>query len=261
MRKNNAIEFLKEYFSGDIIAQACAYCDGLSLSSDKYDEGDIIYTYIKGFQHGTLNPNMNITPQNTCDYIKNKDFAFIFDFRDNDFGLYMERAAEKFCQRYNEILSNIERYTKIESDNEDLEYSMSKSFIKDLENMEKIDNVIELMKALFIGEYMLDSADRFWGNKSFSYSDKLKDAKHIVDYLDFDEQVHEYEEDCSNGETIIAYKKHRWLTGKFDEISKVCKEQYKDMQDENTCDFEDYWLNGEVLIVKMINGRLTAKVR
>lgn len=258
MKKNNAIEFLKEYYSGDIIAQACAYCDG--LFSDKYDEGDIIYSYIKGFQHGTLNPNMNITPQNTCDYIKNKDFAFIFDFRDNDFGLYMERAAEKFCQRYNEILSNIEQYTKLESKIENLTYSSVQSYINELENMEKIDNIIELMKALFIGEYMSDSADRFWGDKSFSYSDKLKQAMRCVDYLDFDEQVHEYEEDCSNGETI-TYKKYRWLIGKIDDISKVCEEQYKGMQDDYTRDFENYWLNGEVLIVKMINGKLTAKVR
>ena len=258
MKKNNTIEFLKGYYSEDIIAQACAYCN--ELYSDKYDEGDIIYTYIKGFQHGTLNPNMDISHQNTCDYIKNKNFAFIFDFRDNDFGLYMEKAAEKFCQRYNEILSNIERYTKLESEIENLKYSSVQSYIKDLENMEKIDNIIELMKALFIGEYMSDSADRFWGDKSFSYSDKLKQAMHCVDYLEFDEQVHEYEEDCSNGETI-THKKYRWLIGKIDEISKVCEEQYKDMQDENTCDFENYWLNGEVLIVKMINGKLTAKVR
>ena len=258
MRKNKTIEFLKSYYSEDIIAQACAYCD--ELYSDKYDEGDIIYTYIKGFQHGKLNPNMDISHQNTCDYIKNKDFAFIFDFRDNDFGSYMERAAEKFCQRYNEILSNIERYTKLESEIENLKYSSVQSYIKDLENMEKIDNIIELMKALFIGEYMSNSADRFWGNKPFSYSDKLKQAMHCVDYLDFDEQVHEYEEDCSNGETI-THKKYRWLIGKIDEISKVCEEQYKDMQDENTRKFEDYWLNGEVLIVKMVNGKLTAKVR
>lgn len=258
MKKDNAIEFLKRYYSEDIIAQACAYCDG--LSSDKYDEGDIIYTYIYGFKHGTLNPNMDITHQNTCDYIKNKDFAFIFDFRDNDFGLYIERAAKKFCQRYNEILFNIERYTKIESDIEDLKYSSVQSYIKDLENMEKIDNIIELMKALFIGEYMSDSADRFWGNKPFSYSDKLKQAMHYVDYLDFDEQVHEYEEDCSNGETI-THKKYRWLIGKIDEISKVCEDQYKGQQDDYTRKFEDYWLNGEVLIVKMVNGKLTAKVR
>lgn len=258
MKKNNVIEYLKNYYSGDIIEQACAFCD--LLSSDKYDEGDIIYSYIKGFQYGTMNPNMNITPQLTCDYIKNKDFAFIFDFRDNDFGLYMEKAAEKFCQRYNEILSNIELYTKLENENENLKYSSVQSFIKDLENMEKIDNIIELMKALFIGEYMSNSADRFWGDKSFSYSDKLKQAMHHIDYLDFDEQIHEYEEDCSNGETI-THKKYRWLIGKIDEISKVCEEQYKGQQDENTCDFENYWLNGEVLIVKMVNGRLTAKVR
>ena len=258
MKKNNAIEFLKEYYSEDIIAQACAFCDG--LYSDKYDEGDIIYTYIKGFQHGILKPNMNITPQNTCDYIKNKDFAFIFDFRDNDFGLYIERAAEMFCQKYNEILSNIERYTKLENSIENLQYSSVQSYIEDLENMEKIDNIIELMKALFIGEYMLDSADRFWGKKPFSYSDKLKQAMRYVDYLDFDEQVHEYEEDCSNGETI-THKKYRWLIGKIDEISKVCEEQYKGQQDDYTRKFEDYWLNGEVLIVKMVNGRLTAKVR
>ena len=258
MKKNNAIEFLKEYYSEDIIAQACAFCDG--LYSDKYDKGDIIYSYIKGFQHCKLNPNMDITHQNTCDYIKNKDFAFIFDFRDNDFGLYIERAAEKFCQKYNEILSNIERYTKLESEIENLKYSSVKSYIKDLKNMEKIDNIIELMKAIFIGEYMSNSADRFWGDKSFSYSDKLKKAMHCVDYLDFDEQVHEYEEDCSNGETI-THKKYRWLIGKIDEISKVCEEQYKGQQDDYTRKFEDYWLNGEVLIVKMVNGKLTAKVR
>lgn len=258
MKKNNAIEFLKEYYSEDIITQACAFCDG--LYSDKYDEGDIVYAYIKGFQHGTLNPNMNITPQLTCDYIKNKDFAFIFDFRDNDFGLYIERAAEMFCQKYNEILSNIERYTKLENSIENLQYSSVQSYIEDLENMEKIDNIIELMKALFIGECMSDSADRFWGKKPFSYSDKLKQAMHYVDYLDFDEQIHEYEEDCSNGETI-THKKYRWLIGKIDEISKVCEEQYKGQQDDYTRKFEDYWLNGEVLIVKMVNGRLTAKVR
>ena len=149
----------------------------------------------------------------------------------------------------------------LESEIENLKYSSVQSYIKDLENMEKIDNIIELMKALFIGEYMSDSADRFWGNKPFSYSDKLKQAMRYVDYLDFDEQVHEYEEDCSNGETIIIHEKYRWLIGKIDEISKVCEEQYKDMQDENTHKFEDYWLNGEVLIVKMVNGKLTAKVR
>ena len=44
MKKNNTIEFLKRYYSEDIIAQACAYCN--ELYSDKYDEGDIIYTYI-----------------------------------------------------------------------------------------------------------------------------------------------------------------------------------------------------------------------
>lgn len=258
MKKNNTIEFLKDYYSEDIIAQACAYCD--ELYSNKYDEGDIIYSYIKGFQHGMLNPNIDITHQNTCDYIKNKDFAFIFDFRDNDFGLYIERAAKEFCQRYNEILSNIERYTKLESSIENLQYSSVQSYIEDLENMEKIDNIIELMKALFIGEYMSDSADRFWGNKPFSYSDKLKQAMHYVDYLDFDEQIHEYEEDCSNGETI-TYKKYRWLIGKFDDISKVCKEQYKDMQDKNTIDFDKYWLNGEVLIVRMIDGKLKANVK
>ena len=183
-----------------------------------------------------------------------------FDILFNEYNEHLLKTAQITNDEYNEILSNIERYTKLESKIENLVYSSVQSYIEDLENMEKIDNIIELMKALFIGEYMSDSADRFWGDKSFSYSDKLKQAMHRVDYLDFNEQVHEYEEDCSNGETI-TYKKHRWLIGKIDEISKVCEEQYKDMQDENTCNFEDYWLNGEVLIVKMVNGRLTAKVR
>ena len=103
--------------------------------------------------------------------------------------------------RFYLILNDIQSWKEIENLN-----ILRLTYIKDLENMEKIDNIIELMKALFIGEYMSDSADRFWGDKSFSYSDKLKQAMHCVDYLDFDEQVHEYEEDCSNGETITHKK-------------------------------------------------------
>ena len=55
-----------------------------------------------------------------------------------------------------------------------------------------------------------------------------------------------------------------WKFGTWDEVSKFGLEEYKGQQGEDDLkkangDFTKYWLNGEVLIVRMVDGKLVAE--
>ena len=55
-----------------------------------------------------------------------------------------------------------------------------------------------------------------------------------------------------------------WKFGTWDEVSKFGLEEYKGQQGEYYLkkangDFTKYWLNGEVLIVRMVDGKLVAE--
>ena len=56
-----------------------------------------------------------------------------------------------------------------------------------------------------------------------------------------------------------------WKFGTWDEVSKFGLEEFKGQQSDTDIkrangDFTKYWLNGEVLIVRMVDGRLVAEV-
>ena len=56
-----------------------------------------------------------------------------------------------------------------------------------------------------------------------------------------------------------------WKFGTWDEVSKFGLEKYKSQQSQKDLerangDFTKYWLNGEVLIVRMVNGKLVAEI-
>ena len=55
-----------------------------------------------------------------------------------------------------------------------------------------------------------------------------------------------------------------WKFGTWDEVSKFGLERFKNWQGEEELenangDFTKYWLNGEVLIVRMVDGKLVAE--
>lgn len=272
--RQNQIDFLKSYYNDNIVNAAVKYADdeianGTAIRLDNVwlnmikkeaeklgskdiefyvdrisnDKTDLLFSrltfaYIKGLVVGVNNPSMKVTPDPMSDYTKNKDFAFFFNFGDNDFGYYIERAAQGFCKEYNQLLRNIDLYSK----GDDGSMKMADSYKKNLEFMENPANIINLMKGLFIGEYMTGMVDRCWMGSREYYANRLKDAEKYIDYLGFD-------------------KIKSWMFGTWKEVNDVGLVRYRNMQSDEDYerangDFSNYWLNGETLIVKMVDGEL-----
>lgn len=216
----------------------------------------LTFAYVHGMSFGLSNPGISKTPEPVTDYVLSKDFAFIFDFGDNDFGMPIERAAQEFCKEYNNLLRQIELYSNISDGSGDL---MVESYKKDLKFMEDPNTVRQLMKAAFIGEYMIGSIDRCWigENKQFDAMERLNKTMDLANnYFNFETNTTHY--DVDNTDSI------NWKFGTWDEVSKFGLEEYKGQQSEEDLkrangDFTKYWLNGEVLIVRMVDGKLVAE--
>lgn len=225
----------------------------------EFDTQDIFnvltFAYVHGMSFGISNPNIGKTPEPVTDYVLSKDFAFIFDYGDNDFGIPIEQAAKEYCKEYNNLLRQIELYSSISDGDGD---SMVESYKKDLEFMEDPNTVRQLMKAAFIGAYMTNAIDRCWicSNKPFNAMERLNKAQNLANnYFNFETNA-KYGVD--NTERV------NWKFGTWDEVSKFGLEKYKGQQGEDDLkkangDFTKYWLNGEVLIVRMVDGKLVAE--
>ena len=215
----------------------------------------LTFAYVQGMSFGLSNPNIGKTPEPVTDYVLSKDFAFIFDYGDNDFGVPIEQAAKEYCKEYNNLLRQIELYSSISDGDGDM---MVESYKKDLEFMEDPNTVRQLMKAAFIGAYMTGSIDRCWiaGNKSFNAMERLNKAQNLANnYFNFETNA-KYGVDNTD--------RVNWKFGTWDEVSKFGLEKYKGQQGEDDLkkangDFTKYWLNGEVLIVRMVDGKLVAE--
>ena len=224
----------------------------------EFDTQDIFnvltFAYVHGMSFGISNPNIDKTPEPVTDYVLSKDFAFIFDYGDNDFGTPIEQAAKEYCKEYNNLLRQIELYSN--DGDGDL---MVESYKKDLEFMEDPNTVRQLMKAAFIGAYMTGAIDRCWvcSNKSFNAMERLNKAQDLANnYFNFETNAIHY--DVYNTDRV------NWKFGTWDEVSKFGLEKYKGQQGEYYLkkangDFTKYWLNGEVLIVRMVDGKLVAE--
>ena len=210
---------------------------------------DLTFAYVQGVVFGLDNHNISKTPKPVNNYALSKDFAFIFDFGDNDYRTYIERAAQEYCKEYNSLLDRVE-----------MEYDIANLYKKDIEFMENPDNVREIMKAAFIGEFMTGSVDRCWlGEKTenFNAAERLITVQDLVNnYFNFKSNTGRYSD---NTERVD------WKFGTWDEVSKFGLEEFKAQQSDTDIkrangDFTKYWLNDEVLIVRMVDGRLVAEV-
>ena len=272
------IAFLQEYYNKSIVDAAVDYADAqikqrhlfphdsvmMDLAKEKaielgqkviidfidlqkeIDNQELFEALTLAYVHGAAfsleNPNISKTPEPVTDYVLSKDFAFIFDFGDNDFGTYIERAAQQYCKEYNSVLRKIEMNPCLDS------------YKKDAEFMENPNNVRELMKAAFMGEYITGAIDRCWIGRvtEFNAMHRVNNAMEVVNnYFNFETNEDDDQVD--------------WKFGTWDEVSKFGLEKYKAQQGEEELkrangDFTKYWLNGEVLIVRMVDGKLTAEV-
>lgn len=271
--RQKQIDFLKTYYNDSIVNAAVEYADN-EISNSTYLQLDdtwldmikkeaeklgsknigvyvdcisndktnslfsiLTFAYVKGLVVGINNPSLKTVPDPISEYTKNKDFAFFFEFGDNDFGGYVERAAREFCKEYNQLLRDIDIYQRDGFSN-----TMAESYKKDLEFMENPTNIINLIKGLFIGEYMTGMVDRCWMGSREDYTDRLKEAERFIDYLGFN-------------------KPESWKFGTWKEVNDEGLVRYRDMQSDEEYesangDFTKYWLNGETIVVKMVDGEL-----
>ena len=283
--RKKQIEYLRTYYNRDIVDAAIEYADSMidrqivslhdstmlnmaktkALEAGQEEVAEFIemqnqidyqeafnaltFAYVQGVVFGLDNHNISKTPKPVNNYALSKDFAFIFDFADNDYSTYIERAAQEYCKEYNSLLDRVE-----------MDYLIADSYKKDIEFMENPDNVREIMKAAFIGEYMTGSVDRCWlGEKTenFNAAERLINVQDLANnYFNFKSNTDRYSD---NTERVD------WKFGTWDEVSKFGLENFKGHQSKKDIerangDFTKYWLNGEVLIVRMIDGRLVAEV-
>lgn len=241
----------------DVGQQEVADFIEMQMDFDTEDLFDILtFAYVHGMFFGLSNPNINKTPEPANDYVLSKDFAFVFYFSDNDFGMYIEQAAKEYCNEYNNLLRKIEMYS---GDSE----IMVNSCKKGLEFMEDPNNIRELIKAGFIGEYMTGTIDRCWldGKPQFNAMERLNKAQDLVNnYFNFKTNTNKSVVHIQGNNDIVY-----WKFGTWDEVSKFGLERFKSWQGEEELenangDFTKYWLNGEVLIVRMVGGKLVAEV-
>lgn len=283
--RKKQIDYLRTYYNRDIVDAAIEYADSMiecqvislhdstmlnmaktkALEAGQEEVADFIemqnqidyqeafnaltFAYVQGVSFGLDNHNISKTPKPVNNYALSKDFAFIFDFADNDYRTYIERAAQEYCKEYNSLLDRVE-----------MEYDFANLYKKDIEFMENPDNVREIMKAAFIGEYMTGSVDRCWlGEKTenFNAAERLITVQDLANnYFNFKSNTDRYSD---NTERVD------WKFGTWDEVSKFGLEEFKGQQGDADIkrangDFTKYWLNGEVLIVRMVDGKLVAEV-
>ena len=215
-----------------------------ALEFDEKNLNNVIKSIVsQSFEAGVLQSVANDLNQNNIwsfkeqsEYAKNKDFAFIFNFHDNDFSTAIQKSAEKYADTYNDKLGAISLYESICTE-KGYDYITS-SCIKDIEYYEKEDTIIETLKTLFLGYSLINNFNHIHSGKPTSYHDILKEEiKTTEDYIGFNNSL-------------------SWIFGTNADIDKYLNENYKEIHE----DKEYYWNNGETLVVRVQDGEMKVQI-
>ena len=216
---------------------------------DKIQEQKV-YSYLHGASYAVKNELTSTDPseERFSEFHKNVDFAVLFDFSDNDFGLAMEAAAKTYCDEFNRILRQIDMY-----DDTDL---MKNSYLKQFEEICKIDNIKEIMRCGFLAQQMKHCTEVRCGRMPDAVA-AIESIKRDLDYIPWDKEMGRWKK---IGEEYVETERFpRFITGTNAEIAEALK-RYGDPFDDQTREFP-VWCNGEVVIMYMKNGYLTYLTR
>ena len=212
--------------------------------------------YLYGMQYAVANDIGSTKPTHEsqlCQYQKDKDFAFVFKFGDNDFGNYFEHAAKLYCDGYNQIIGTINTYTEFAPES-------VKSYIKDIDNLEKRETIIEALK-LGITSYLFQSDVDRYHPETMSFENSMKDAnRYVNEYFDFNGELQLWDKD-ENGEYIATGTESRLVIGTRADVENSVKTYGSPYEETMKSNDFPYWCNGEALIVYMKNGFLTYVIR
>ena len=248
--------FSKPSFEADLrLAKIAGKYDveGETTEGRLYDHifRQMVSSYLHGMDYAVRHELVSVNPseETFSDYHKNVDFAVLFDFDDNDFGLAMEAGAKLYCDEFNGLLRQIDLYN-------DHAY-MRDGYIKRVEEICKVENIKEIMKCGFMAERMKDCAEVGSAGRMPNADDALDMVRSDMNYIPWDRDRNKYE--YVNGEYKVIDTFSRFITGTYEEIAEALK-KYGDPNENSTRPFHE-WCNGEVIILYMRDGYLTYLTR
>lgn len=211
----------------------------------------MVASYLHGADYAVRNELGSVAPseETFSEFHKNIDFAVLFDFGDNDFGLAMEAGAKAYCDEFNGLLSQIDLYND--------HAFMRDGYIKRFEEICKVKNIKEIMKCGFMAERMKDYAEVGCSSRLPNADDSLDEVRSDMNYIPWDGKRNRYA--CFDGKEKIIGMLQRFITGTNEEIENVL-EKYGDPDVNPTRPFP-VWCNGEVIILYMSDGYLKYVIR
>ena len=210
----------------------------------------MVFSYLHGASYAAAQGLTSTAPSEETffEFHKNVDFAVLFDFSDNDFGLAMEAGAKAYCDEFNSILRHIDMY-------DDHEY-MKSSYIKDFNEIIKIENIKNIMKCGFASRQLSHSAEVICGRMPV-IEQAMQKVQSDLDYIPWDKDMSRWEK--IDDKYVETEKFPRFITGTNAEIAEALK-RYGEPFEDQTLEFP-VWCNGEVVILYMKNGYLTYLIR
>ena len=213
------------------------------------------YSYLEGAMHAVKSnfDETNIKPSEISfsDFRKNVDFAVFFDYSDNDFSTSIEAAAQAYCDEFNRILGHIDMY-------QDASESILNSYIKDYQELCKVETIKEIMKCGFMADRVSGfSNTAVYCGKVPNYESAVQESKANVLYIPWDEKRPMWKK--VGNEYVESEKFDRFMAGTRAEIESILK-KYGEPEKGWDDDFP-VWCNAEVVILYMKNGYLTYVVR
>ena len=213
------------------------------------------YSYLEGAMHAVKSnfDETNIKPSEISfsDFRKNVDFAVFFDYSDNDFSTSIEAAAQAYCDEFNRILGHIDTY-------QDACESILNSYIKDYQELCKVETIKEIMKCGFMADRMTSYSNTavYCGNVP-NYESAVQESKENVLYIPWDDKRPMWEK--VGNEYVKSEEFDRFMAGTRAEIESIIK-KYGEPEEGWDDDFP-VWCNAEVVILYMKNGYLTYVIR
>ena len=213
------------------------------IGENLYDtfQSTFIFAFLHGATEGIKMDIKNTFPNlddAMSEYRKSKDFCVFFDFGDNDFGNHIEKGAQIYADKYNGILGNIDLYKDSKDWNE------GKSlYVKDLTEMEQIATIQKIIACGVMSSIIEDRGKHILNSKA-GIEDFAEDAYYDMDYLGITDES-------------------KYRIGTYEEVEKWVVENNLNNQDKpkEELNLKNIWINGEALVMAVINGKMEVWIR
>ena len=213
------------------------------IGENLYDtfQSTFIFAFLHGATEGIKMDIKNTFPNlddAMSEYRKSKDFCVFFDFGDNDFGNHIEKGAQIYADKYNGILGNIDLYKDSKDWNE------GKSlYVKDLTEMEQIATIQKIIACGVMSSTIEDRGKHILNSKA-GIKDFAEDAYYDMDYLGITDES-------------------KYRIGTYEEVEKWVVENNLNNQDKpkEELNLKNIWINGEALVMAVINGKMEVWIR